>query len=111
MYALSYDIGTTGLKCCLFSLEGEVRMVAGHYATYGLHILGNGGAEQEVDDWWHAMEECTHQLLEKTGIDTTTLGGQVEHLLIGYLSLERTLIHLQALSQDTTPFDSGINDC
>lgn len=75
MYALSYDIGTTGLKCCLFSLEGEVRMVAGHYATYGLHILGNGGAEQEVEDWWHAMEECTHQLLEKTGIAPKEIAG------------------------------------
>lgn len=74
-YVLAYDIGTTGLKSCLFSLDQKMELVAGHYATYNLYILENGGAEQDVDEWWSAMVECTRKLLEKTGVDPALIAG------------------------------------
>lgn len=75
MYALTYDIGTTGLKSCLFSLEDQIRQVAGHYATYNLYILDNGGAEQDTEEWWEAMEICTQNILKKTGISPDEIQG------------------------------------
>ena len=46
MYVIAYDIGTTGLKTCLYSIEDRVSLVAGTYQGYDLYILEGGGAEQ-----------------------------------------------------------------
>ena len=45
-YAIAYDIGTTGVKTCLFTMDKEINLIAGTYAPYSLFILENGGAEQ-----------------------------------------------------------------
>ena len=36
MYVIAYDIGTTGLKTCLYSIEDRVSLVAGTYQEYDL---------------------------------------------------------------------------
>ena len=74
-YVAAYDIGTTGLKCCLFAIDKELRLVAGQYATYNLYILDNGGAEQDTEEWWAAMVDCTQKLLEKTGVSPEEIVG------------------------------------
>ena len=74
-YVLAYDIGTTGLKSCLFSLDRNMDLVAGQYATYNLYILDNGGAEQDTEEWWAAMVDCTRKLLEKTQVDPADIVG------------------------------------
>ena len=74
-YVLAYDIGTTGLKSCLFALSEKMELVAGQYATYNLYILDNGGAEQDTEEWWAAMVDCTQKLLEKTQIDPADIVG------------------------------------
>ena len=38
-YIVAYDFGTTGVKTCLFSIDGGIRMEASAYAPYGLYIL------------------------------------------------------------------------
>ena len=68
MYVIAYDIGTTGLKTCLFSINGVVKLLGGAYRTYHLYILENGGAEQDADEWWSAMCASTRELLDKTGV-------------------------------------------
>ena len=50
-YIVAYDFGTTGVKTCLFSIDGGIRMEASAYAPYGLYILPDGGAEQDADEW------------------------------------------------------------
>ena len=55
LYVIAYDIGTTGLKTCLFSIGETIEMIAGTYSDYDLYILENGGAEQDADQWWEAM--------------------------------------------------------
>ena len=45
-YILAYDVGTTGVKSCLFGIDGTLVPVGGEYCTYRLYILENGGAEQ-----------------------------------------------------------------
>lgn len=74
-YILAYDIGTTGLKSCLFSLDNGLELIDGQYATYNLYILENGGAEQDTHEWWRAMVSCTKKLIEKTKIDPSEICG------------------------------------
>ena len=52
---LAYDIGTTGVKTCLFGIDREIRLLAGATAGYGLYLLPGGGAEQDAEEWWQAM--------------------------------------------------------
>ena len=72
---ISYDIGTTGLKACLFEIDKQIKLVEGEYETYELYVLENGGAEQDVEEWWSAMCNCTTRLLDKTGIKAEDIEG------------------------------------
>lgn len=72
---ISYDIGTTGLKACLFQIDERIRLVGGEYETYELYILDNGGAEQDVEEWWNAMCQCTRRLLDKADIGAEDIDG------------------------------------
>ena len=67
-YVIAYDVGTTGMKTCLFSIDESVTLLGGTYGAYRLYILENGGAEQDADEWWSVMCETTRELLEKTGV-------------------------------------------
>ncbi len=75
MYFLSYDVGTTGIKTCLFKWDNGISMTASGSYGYGLHTLPNGGAEQDPEDWWEAMVKSTGDLLGKTGLDPREISG------------------------------------
>lgn len=45
-YVVAYDIGTTGVKTCLFGIEKNISLLASAQHGYELYILDNGGAEQ-----------------------------------------------------------------
>lgn len=75
MYIIAYDIGTTGVKTCLFEAGKELRLLAGEYEGYGLYILPNGGAEQDADEWWEGMKKSTRRLIGKTGVDPKEIIG------------------------------------
>ena len=74
---ITYDVGTTGLKTCMFNVSAEesVQYLAGETDSYELHVLENGGVEQDPTDWWEAMARSTKKLLEKTGVDKTEIKG------------------------------------
>ena len=74
-YILAYDIGTTGVKTCLFEVEQTIRLVASASRGYALHILENGGAEQDHEDWWSGMCEATRELLERMEMDPAQIRG------------------------------------
>ena len=75
MYVIAYDIGTTGVKTCLFELGETLRLCSGEYEGYGLYIMPDGGAEQDADEWWEAMRKSTRRLIAKTGVDPKEIGG------------------------------------
>ena len=77
MYVITYDVGTTGLKSCLFDIEKgkQVRMIAGEDVGYGLQIFPDGGAEQDPMDWWRAMCVTTSKLLIKAGVTSDQIKG------------------------------------
>lgn len=70
MYVIAYDIGTTGLKSCIFDIDKNkpIKLIAGEKAEYDLYVLENGGVEQDPIQWWDAMCHTTNKLLKDTGI-------------------------------------------
>ena len=72
---LAYDIGTTGVKTCLFDVGEEIRMTGNASAGYGLYTFPDGGAEQHADEWWDAMCSSTNKLVSETGVDPAEIKG------------------------------------
>ncbi|MFA5585403.1 MAG: FGGY-family carbohydrate kinase [Saccharofermentanales bacterium] len=68
MKVIAYDVGTTGLKTCLFEISKEknVRFLAGEVGSYSLKVLDNGGVEQDPQEWWSVICQTTRQLLANT---------------------------------------------
>ena len=58
-YVLAYDVGTTGVKTCLFGIDREITLLASAQTGYGLYLLEGGGAEQDPEEWWSAMCRTT----------------------------------------------------
>ncbi|MCQ2546855.1 MAG: FGGY-family carbohydrate kinase [Clostridia bacterium] len=77
MYVIAYDVGTTGLKSCLFEISkgSPIKLIAGEMGEYDLYILENGGVEQDPAQWWEAMCLTTHAILEKTGVAPEEIRG------------------------------------
>ena len=75
IHVLAYDIGTTGVKTCLFEIDQTIRMVKSASAGYKLYILENGGAEQDADEWWEAMCRTTREVIAASGIAPQDIAG------------------------------------
>lgn len=63
-YVLAIDLGTSGPKAALATLQGQI-LEAGAAAMETI-LLPHGGAEQDPDAWWQAIKRVTHDLLDKT---------------------------------------------
>ncbi|MGE5679026.1 MAG: xylulokinase [Pseudomonadota bacterium] len=72
---IAYDVGTTGLKTCLFELTDTIRLIASVREDYELYVMEGGGVEQEPYDWWNAMCNSTRRLLEISGIPSESIKG------------------------------------
>ena len=74
-YVLAYDIGTTGVKTCLFSVEERITLLSSAQAGYGLYLVEGGGAEQDPEAWWQAMGRTTGELFARTEITPEQVAG------------------------------------
>jgi xylulokinase len=63
-YILAVDLGTSGCKSALISIAGQV--AGWEFQEIPLHVLPNGGAEQNPQDWWEAFLATSKRLLEKS---------------------------------------------
>lgn len=68
MYIIIYDFGTSSVKTCLFKIDEGIRLVASSSAAYGLYISGDGGAEQDTEEWWNALSQTTKDLFKKSDV-------------------------------------------
>lgn len=77
VYVIAYDIGTTGVKTCLFSIskEEKIKLIGGELKDYDLLVLNNGGVEQDPMQWWEAMAETTKNLLNRVGVSKEDIQG------------------------------------
>ena len=74
---IAYDVGTTGIKTCLFQISAEksVRFLSSEVADYSLQMLGGGVIEQDPEEWWTAMGRTTRRLLERTSVPKEEIRG------------------------------------
>jgi xylulokinase len=73
-FILAHDLGTSGNKATLFSLDGK--MGASALYEYPVSYPGTGWVEQNPDDFWKAVCLSTRQLLEKarlSGVDVAAV--------------------------------------
>ena len=64
---IAYDLGTGGIKSSAVSVEGKV--VSSTFVAYDTYYETGGIQEQAPEDWWHALVESTHCLLQSEGVE------------------------------------------
>lgn len=74
-YVIAYDIGTTGVKTCLFQIDKSIKLIANAHEGYQLYMVDNGGAEQDEEEWWKAMSSTTKQLFDITTVLPSQIAG------------------------------------
>ena len=62
-YILAIDLGTSGPKVALFSLQGE--LIGSEFQENRVLLLPDGGAEQVPAEWWDAINAAVKRLLAK----------------------------------------------
>lgn len=73
--AITYDIGTTGVKTCLFEISSTVKLLESSMEGYNLYVFPDGGAEQKPSEWWSAICSATHKLIGKSGVEPKEISG------------------------------------
>lgn len=85
-HILTYDIGSTSCKGCLYRLDDLLTLVAAGTSHYELNNVGEGGVEQNPDDWWTAMKSVTFEIKEKLSsslkIDGISFCAQMQSLVL-----------------------------
>ncbi len=74
-FILTYDVGTTGNKTCLYKIGKTLELINSSIGEYPLYITDDGGAEQMVDDWWSAICTGTKAVIAKTDLDPSHIKG------------------------------------
>lgn len=75
IYVIAYDVGTTGVKTCLFSITDKIELLGAASEGYNLYVYPDGGAEQDPDEWWEAMRTSTHTVMKKAKIKKSDISG------------------------------------
>jgi len=73
MYLLGIDVGTTGVKVILISIEGE--FIAEVNNSYKLYAPQTNWFEQDPEDWWKATILSIQQILKDSKIDASQISG------------------------------------
>lgn len=69
IHLLTYDIGTTSAKTCLFEMGKKLDLIDSEAVGYELITSSDGGAEQRADDWWDAIGKGTRVVLDRSRCD------------------------------------------
>ena len=62
-YLLAHDLGTSGNKATLFTMEGA--LVASTTVAYGTRYFNTNWSEQDPADWWRAVCDSTQSLVRQ----------------------------------------------
>ncbi len=74
-YVISYDIGTTGVKTCVFEIDETIKLLGAGMEGYKLYVMPGGGAEQDPEEWWQAMCSTTKQALSQCDVTPDMIEG------------------------------------
>ena len=72
---ITFDIGTTGVKTCVFGISDTVRLLGSASCGYKLYVFPDGGAEQDPDEWWSAMCATSKKALAEAGVEPQSIEG------------------------------------
>lgn len=72
---IAYDVGTTGIKTCIFEVSDTIELIASAMEGYELYVAGDGGVEQDPCSWWNAMCSTTKKVLDKSNILADSIQG------------------------------------
>ena len=86
-YLLAHDLGTSGNKATLFSLDG--RLIKSSTVSYKSLYFNDNWAEQNPLDWWQAVCQSSQKLLE--GIETDKIAAVCfSGHMMGCLPIDKT---------------------
>lgn len=74
-YVITYDVGTTAIKTCLFDISDSIKFIGSAIKGYELYMVENGGAEQNPYEWWNAMCSTTKELLQENDVSSEMIQG------------------------------------
>lgn len=74
-YVIAFDIGTTGVKTCLFEIDTKIKLIAASHASYQLYMTEHGGVEQHEEEWWEAMCQTCKQVLLDSKVPAEAIRG------------------------------------
>lgn len=63
VFVITYDVGTSGIKTCIFEIDNSIKLISSAVEGYNLFIEDDGGAEQDPDELWQAMCNTTRKVL------------------------------------------------
>ena len=72
-YLLGLDIGTSGVKALLISVEGKI--ISSKTESYPLATPHSGWAEQSPYDWWEATVNAIREIVSNGYIDANQIKG------------------------------------
>jgi hypothetical protein len=72
-YLLGLDIGTSGVKALLISVEGKT--ISSKTVSYPLKTSNSGWAEQSPYDWWEATVKAIKETVSNNPIDSNQIKG------------------------------------
>lgn len=65
-YVLAIDLGSGGHKVAVVADDGEV--IASADETITTHMLPNGGAEQDPEEWWSKAKNLTKKVIKEANV-------------------------------------------
>ena len=74
-YAITFDIGTTGVKTCVFEISDTIRLLGSASKGYQLYVFPDGGAEQDPDEWWQALCDTSRKAVAEAGVSPEQIEG------------------------------------
>ncbi len=78
-YLLAHDLGTSGNKAVLYTIEGA--LIKSMVYPYDTHYFNNNWAEQDANTWWEAVVKTTRKILEgidPKDIEAVSFSGQMQ---------------------------------
>ena len=85
-YLIAHDLGTSGDKATLFTMDGE--LVKSVTCTYPTNFFNSTWAEQDPEDWWRAV--CENNRLLLTDVDKKQVAGMAfSGQMMGCVAVDR----------------------
>jgi xylulokinase len=94
-YMMGVDIGSGGCKVTMVEPSGFV--AATHHREYPTYYPQPGWAEQEPEEWYHALKDTLHEVLRRSGI----LPKQIASIAVG--AATHTLVLLDGKNEPLRP--------